>query len=223
MVPKIPDKYFFKIGEVAKLAEVEPYVLRYWETEFEWLNPEKNRKNQRVYSRKDVELVLLIHLLLHKNRYTIEGARMVLRDLNEDWAAGFDMRFDRPDAPQTGAVTGAAAPAGTDVMSREIEQAKKKHAQAEKDLKDAKLRGLEAAAALAEERKQHDLQMSAALAEERKKNEQQMAAALAEERKKNEQQMAATLAEIAEHVEAMKALAEEEEGPRPGPFIGQGN
>lgn len=88
-IPEIPKKYYFKIGEVAGLADVKPYVLRYWESEFEWLRPEKTRTNQRVYSRKDVELVLLIGFLLHERRYTIEGARKILVDLKSNWAAGF--------------------------------------------------------------------------------------------------------------------------------------
>lgn len=97
-LPDIPDKYFFKIGEVARLAGVEPYVLRYWESEFPWLAPEKNKKNQRVYGRNEVVLVLFIKHLLHGYRYTIEGARKIVEGLKGDWAAGFAMRFDRPEA-----------------------------------------------------------------------------------------------------------------------------
>lgn len=88
-IPEIPKKYYFKIGEVARLADVKPYVLRYWESEFEWLHPEKTLTKQRVYSRKDVELVLLIGFLLHDRRYTIEGARKILVDLKGNWQAGF--------------------------------------------------------------------------------------------------------------------------------------
>ncbi len=70
-----PDKLFYKIGEVSKIAEVEPYVLRYWETEFSFLKPRKNKSGQRVYVRKDLELVLQIRRLLYEERYTIEGVR----------------------------------------------------------------------------------------------------------------------------------------------------
>lgn len=77
--PRIPDKQFFRIGEVAEIAEVEPYVLRFWETEFENLKPKKSKSNQRRYARKDVELVLLIRDLLYEECYTIAGARRQLR------------------------------------------------------------------------------------------------------------------------------------------------
>lgn len=74
----IPERLFFKIGEVAELVDLKPYVLRYWETEFECLNPTKSRNGQRVYTRKDVEIVFLIRKLLHKDRFSIEGARAAI-------------------------------------------------------------------------------------------------------------------------------------------------
>lgn len=70
-----PDKLFYKIGEVSKIVGVEPYVLRYWETEFSFLKPRKNKSGQRVYVKKDVELLLAIKKLLYQERYTIEGVR----------------------------------------------------------------------------------------------------------------------------------------------------
>jgi DNA-binding transcriptional MerR regulator len=70
-----PDKLFYKIGEVSKIADVEPYVLRYWETEFPFLKPRKNKSGQRVYVKKDLDLVLQIKSLLYEERYTIEGVR----------------------------------------------------------------------------------------------------------------------------------------------------
>ncbi|MEW6584369.1 MAG: MerR family transcriptional regulator [Nitrospirota bacterium] len=70
-----PDKLFYKIGEVSKIVGVEPYVLRYWETEFSFLKPRKNKSGQRVYIKKDVELLLTIKRLLYQERYTIEGVR----------------------------------------------------------------------------------------------------------------------------------------------------
>lgn len=73
--PKIPDKLFFKIGEVAAIAETKPHVLRYWETEFGILRPVKNASGQRVYRRRDVEVVLEIKRLLHEERFTIAGAK----------------------------------------------------------------------------------------------------------------------------------------------------
>jgi len=70
--PEIPDKLYFKIGEVAELLGVEPYVLRYWETEFPVLSPKKSGTGHRLYRRKDVELLLRIKHLLRDKRFTIE-------------------------------------------------------------------------------------------------------------------------------------------------------
>lgn len=76
--PEIPDKLYFRIGEVAKLAGIKPYVLRFWESEFSGLGPKKSGTGHRLYRRKDVELVLEIKRLLYEKRFTIEGARKVL-------------------------------------------------------------------------------------------------------------------------------------------------
>jgi DNA-binding transcriptional MerR regulator len=75
---EIPDKLYFRIGEVSRLAGVKQYVLRYWETEFPALTPKKSGSNHRLYRRKDVELILEIKRLLYEKRYTIEGARNLL-------------------------------------------------------------------------------------------------------------------------------------------------
>jgi DNA-binding transcriptional MerR regulator len=77
--PEIPDKLYFKIGEVSELLGVEPYVLRYWETEFPALSPKKSGTGHRLYRRKDVELLLRIKHLLYEKRFTIEGARQSLQ------------------------------------------------------------------------------------------------------------------------------------------------
>ena len=77
--PEIPDKLYFKIGEVSELLGVEPYVLRYWETEFPSLSPKKSGTGHRLYRRKDVELLLRIKHLLYEKRFTIEGARQSLQ------------------------------------------------------------------------------------------------------------------------------------------------
>ena len=76
--PDIPDKLYFKIGEVSDLLGVEPYVLRYWESEFPSLSPKKSGTGHRLYRRKDVELLLRIKHLLYEKRFTIEGARQWL-------------------------------------------------------------------------------------------------------------------------------------------------
>ena len=77
---ELPDKLYFKIGEVARLVGVKPYVLRYWETEFSILRPGKTRSRHRLYRRKDVETLLEIRRLLYAERYTIEGAKRRLRE-----------------------------------------------------------------------------------------------------------------------------------------------
>jgi len=69
------DRLFYKIGEISEIAELESYVLRYWETEFPFLRPRKNKTGQRVYTRKDLEIILQIKNLLYKEKYTIAGVR----------------------------------------------------------------------------------------------------------------------------------------------------
>ncbi|HUP03092.1 MAG TPA: MerR family transcriptional regulator [Bryobacteraceae bacterium] len=78
-VPEIPDKLYFKIGEVSELLAVEPHVLRFWEGEFSALTPKKSGTGHRLYRRKDVELLLRIKHLLYERRFTIEGARQALQ------------------------------------------------------------------------------------------------------------------------------------------------
>ncbi|MDX2168249.1 MAG: MerR family transcriptional regulator [Deltaproteobacteria bacterium] len=77
--PELPDKLYFKIGEVAKIVGVKPYVLRYWETEFPVIRPGKTRSKHRLYRRRDVEALLEIKRLLHNERFTIEGAKRRLK------------------------------------------------------------------------------------------------------------------------------------------------
>src|SRR5262245_44296519 len=75
----IPDKLFFRIGEVAELTAIPPYVLRYWESEFKLLRPRKNHAGQRVYRKHDVQMVLRIKSLLYEDRLTLEGAKKRLQ------------------------------------------------------------------------------------------------------------------------------------------------
>lgn len=88
----IPSKMGFKIGEVAEMLGIKQYVLRYWETEFDVLKPKKAANNQRYYTKKDVENVFLIRKLLHRDRFSIEGARTALKELKnvvrkeKDWS-----------------------------------------------------------------------------------------------------------------------------------------
>lgn len=80
----IARKVYYSIGEVCDLAGLKPHVLRYWETQFDVLNPTKNRAGNRVYRSKDVEVVLLVKHLLYDQKYTIEGANRKLIDLRRD-------------------------------------------------------------------------------------------------------------------------------------------
>jgi DNA-binding transcriptional MerR regulator len=97
--PEIPDKLYFRIGEVSRLAGIKPYVLRFWETEFSSLGPKKSGKGHRLYRRKDVELVLEIKRLLYDKRYTIEGARKYLDSRSrEPGAKSGDASAKRPQA-----------------------------------------------------------------------------------------------------------------------------
>jgi DNA-binding transcriptional MerR regulator len=77
------DKNLYRIGEVSRLTDTKPFVLRYWETEFPMLQPVKSPKGHRLYRRKDVDTVLLIKRLLYDEGFTIAGARRHLRDINE--------------------------------------------------------------------------------------------------------------------------------------------
>lgn len=107
----IPEKLFFKIGEVCELAGVQAHVLRYWESEFPMLAPQKNRAGQRVYRKRDVEIALRIKELLYEDQYTIAGAK---KRLANDLRAGGKFRVvssddvgdseqqDSPTPPPTG-------------------------------------------------------------------------------------------------------------------------
>ncbi|MBF0321296.1 MAG: MerR family transcriptional regulator [Nitrospirae bacterium] len=83
----IPHKLFYKIGEVSRITNLEPYVLRYWETEFGFLKPRKGKSKQRMYQKKDIEMLLEIKRLLYDERFTIEGVRKRL-------SGKFDEKYD---------------------------------------------------------------------------------------------------------------------------------
>ena len=90
----IPDKLYFKIGEVSKITRVKPYVLRYWESEFKIISPLKSKSKQRVYRRKDVELILEIKRLLYDERYTLDGAKSKIRELQKQMnSSQLDIKF----------------------------------------------------------------------------------------------------------------------------------
>src|SRR5918992_1398254 len=101
----IPEKLFFKIGEVCELAGVQAHVLRYWESEFPMLAPQKNRAGQRVYRKRDVEIALRIKELLYDDQYTIAGAK---KRLSNELRAGGKLKIisssdsDEPSEPSPG-------------------------------------------------------------------------------------------------------------------------
>jgi DNA-binding transcriptional MerR regulator len=80
--PSIPDRLYFKIGDVARICEVETYVLRFWESQFPQLKPNKSGTGQRLYRRRDVELALEIKRLVHAEGYTLAGARQTLEQVH---------------------------------------------------------------------------------------------------------------------------------------------
>jgi DNA-binding transcriptional MerR regulator len=84
MTPILPEKIYFKIGEVSEIVGVEPYVLRYWETEFDVLKPSKAPSKHRLYKKRDVELLLDIKRLLYTEGFTIEGARKKLKESKKE-------------------------------------------------------------------------------------------------------------------------------------------
>lgn len=94
MTTLIPDKLFFKIGEVADLAGVEQHVLRYWEDEIDALKPTKNRSGQRLYQKRDVELVLEIKRLLYEEKFTVAGAKNKLKKFKKK-GTQLDFAYDR--------------------------------------------------------------------------------------------------------------------------------
>jgi DNA-binding transcriptional MerR regulator len=78
-----PVQEFFSIGEVCELTELKPHVLRYWESQFKFLSPAKNRSGNRVYQRREIEMVMLVKQLLYTEKYTIEGARQKLDEFRK--------------------------------------------------------------------------------------------------------------------------------------------
>src|SRR6202043_3308958 len=102
-----PARDFFRIGEVSRLTDTKPFVLRYWETEFPSLQPVKSPKGHRLYRREDVDTVLLIKRLLYDEGFTIAGARRHLRDISEgplEAAAASPTELQQAPARQTEAV-----------------------------------------------------------------------------------------------------------------------
>lgn len=93
-------KLYYSISEVSKITDLEQYVLRYWESEFDELKPAKNRAGNRIYTNRDIKLILYIKKLLRDERYTIEGAKQVLKTYTPDSDAGEQLELiDAPKLP----------------------------------------------------------------------------------------------------------------------------
>src|SRR5438874_4233507 len=94
--PSRPVQEFFSIGEVCQLTDLKPHVLRYWESQFRFLNPAKNRSGNRVYQRREIELIMLVKHLLYTEKYTIEAARLRLQvpDRSEEHTSELQSRRD---------------------------------------------------------------------------------------------------------------------------------
>ena len=94
-------KLYYSISEVSKITDLEQYVLRYWESEFEQLSPAKNRAGNRIYTNKDIKLILFIKKLLRDERYTIEGAKQVLRNYSPETDSGEQLELIDTLKPRT--------------------------------------------------------------------------------------------------------------------------
>ncbi|MCU0635370.1 MAG: MerR family transcriptional regulator [Gemmatimonadaceae bacterium] len=126
-----PVQEFYSIGEVCELTDLKPHVLRYWESQFRFINPAKNRSGNRVYARREIELILLVKHLLYTEKYTIDGARKKLDDHRRAGAATLRAQaraaLDRDtllaierDLAQLVALVDAALPAPTPLDARAL-------------------------------------------------------------------------------------------------------
>lgn len=118
-VTVIPEKIYFKIGEVCDLVGVQPHVLRYWETEFPMLSPQKNRSGQRSYRRRDVEMALRIKELLYDEMFTIAGAK---KKLQAELREPTKLKIVHPEPPQPEVETVRNSPGLFDEDELEIEE-----------------------------------------------------------------------------------------------------
>ena len=117
MERKIPNKLFFKIGEVCEITDTQPYVLRYWESEFPALAPAKNTSGQRIYRRRDIETVLRIKQLLYEEGFTIAGAK---KRLEMEMAGRTPTPSSQPPGGNGGGAAGGSA--GDDAARRALHE-----------------------------------------------------------------------------------------------------
>jgi DNA-binding transcriptional MerR regulator len=119
MERKIPNKLFFKIGEVCEITDTQPYVLRYWESEFPALAPAKNTSGQRIYRRRDIETVLRIKQLLYEEGFTIAGAK---KRLEMEMAGRTPTPSSAPPGGNGGDGAAAAGGAGGDATKKALQE-----------------------------------------------------------------------------------------------------
>ena len=119
---EIPDKVFFRIGEVSRLTGVKAYVLRYWEAEFPSLRPKKSKSGQRLYRKADVEMVLRVKDLLWERKFTIKGAKVELRSGRQSETAGPDSAAAAPVSP---AASSSGPTAADDLLAAKLRDRKK--------------------------------------------------------------------------------------------------
>ena len=117
-------KLYYSISEVSKITDLEQYVLRYWESEFEQLNPSKNRAGNRIYTNRDIKLILYIKKLLREERYTIEGAKQVLVSFVADNEGGEQLELIS-DAPSAGTASGQTVKASENRLRGDMIEIKK--------------------------------------------------------------------------------------------------
>lgn len=114
-------KLYYSISEVSKLTDIEQYVLRYWETEFEQLTPQKNRAGNRIYTNKDIRLILYIKELLREKKYTIEGAKKILEEYDQEKKPLVDIKTKKVE-PET--ILSSADDKNDSSLKRDLEEIK---------------------------------------------------------------------------------------------------
>ena len=120
-------KLYYSISEVSKITDLEQYVLRYWESEFEQLNPAKNRAGNRIYTNKDIKLILYIRQLLREERYTIEGAKQVLKSWTPEVESGEQLQLlpvEGHPGQQPSSDAGTPVRAGTPGLKEDLTEVK---------------------------------------------------------------------------------------------------
>ncbi len=122
----VPQGRVFKIGEAARFCQLKPYILRFWETEFNFLRPQSIKKGQRCYSAGELRRVLVVRKLLHRDRYSIQGAKALLESVGLDSLLKKLDTFDEQSARDVVVPTGPLGLESSQVLSASLEQALKR-------------------------------------------------------------------------------------------------